>query len=651
MSGKYTIKPDKELIIVDAHDTILKRDLSRDPLQIFGDPRQPDRIEWGIRDGLLNFIEYFTQIRKARIIISSDGNVERLRDVFERFGIARRIQRIYGREHLHKETYLKQLDCILADAGVNRERAVFIGDSKIDAYSAERYGVDFIAVPGTLDDPTFSFNEFLREALRGIDHGLEVQRITNLRQVHRNLSTPELIEAATSRKEGELVHLGAFAVQTDSGTLLKRGLYVVDEPSSQARVYWQGVFARFPAAAFETLYLRLLAFLQDRELYIQDCAMGSAEGRQYPLRIITQTAWHSLFVRNTFIQLGPAELRDFLPEFTVIHLPNFKAIVDFDGTDDEAFMILHLARKLALIGGTAHAGQIRTAAYNLTGYFYAQEDLLPVNCSANSYRQRLLLYFGLPGPLKSQATLTQETVFFGDAHQLWAQDAIYNLEWGCYEPLSGQGGNVPLPVLEATRRFATILENISVLPGRRVDLTAAGDDAMASFPITHLSRVDRNGHSPPPASVILFLRDEPGFFPAVALLTPAQWISLLFCGYDAPTKDATLPPVRPFFDSYPLLFHPARYAMLLYERLLRSQTICWLLCAGDNELSLEALQAIQTDSLDTTTWEPEPVWRMRSPTTARSERARDLKASCQGELKKYKEIFDPALIRAFDDER
>ncbi|MBE7438777.1 MAG: phosphoenolpyruvate carboxykinase (ATP) [Spirochaetales bacterium] len=647
MSGKYTIGPDKDLIIVDAHDTILKRDLSRDPLQIFGDPRQPERLEWGMRDGLLNFIEYFTQIRKAKIVISSDGNVERLRDVFERFGIARRIARIYGREHLHKETYLKQLDRILLDAGVEKERAVFIGDSKIDGYSAERYGVEFIAVPGTLDDPAFSFNEFLREALRGPDHGLLVQRITNLRRVQRNLSTPELVEAATRNKEGSLVHLGALAVRADSREA-RRNLYAVDEPSSQARIYWQGTFARFPAQAFETLYLRLLAFLQDRELYIQDCAMGSSDARQYPLRIITQTAWHSLFARNTFIQLPDSKLSDFLPEFTIIHVPNFRAIVDFDGTEDETFTILHLARKLAVIGGTSHAGQIRTAAYNLTGYFYAQEDLLPVNCSANSREERLLLYFGLPGPLKSRATLADGTVFFGDAHQLWSADAIYNLEWGCYEPLCGKNHNLPLPVREATRRFATILENVPLLPGRRVDAGAMGEQAMASFPITHLNQVNRKGQSPPPAAVLLLLRDAPGFFPTPARLTPAQWIVLLFCGYDAPDPTMVLPVMRPFFDSYPLLFHPARYAMLLYERLLRSATTCWLLCERKNELPIADIEAIQNNALDQTDWQEDPVWKMQSPATALSERASALKADCLLELKKYKEIFDPALLSAFD---
>lgn len=663
MQSPYVIPDNKRLIIVDAHDTILKRDLSRDPDDVFGDPTETERVVWVVRDGLLNFIEYYAHMRRARFVISSDGNPDRLRAVFEQFGIARRIHRIYGRDHLHPQTYLKQLDIIARDAEIPIDQCVFIGDSRIDALSAENYGVDFIRVPGTLEDATFSFNEFLRPAFARPDHGLEIQKITNLRQVKRNLSTPELVEEVTARQEGRLLHLGALAVESSpggAGTPTDR--YVVKEPASAARVYWEGSFQAFDADRFEILYLRLLAFLQDRELYIQDCAMGSEHGRQYALRVITQTAWHSLFTRNCFVQVDRTGLGDFLPEFTIIHVPHFKAIPDVDGTTSESFLILHLARKLAVIGGTSFAGELRRAAFNLTGYYYAQEDLLPTSCSSNRNPEdgSLFLYFGLPGLEHTAATLARDCAFFGDAHHVWTRDGVFNLEWGCYEPADDLDPTTNPVVYTASRRFATILENVRVTEHRRAIFSTPDDGVMASFPITHIDHVDRGGAAAHPRHVFVLVRDTFGAFPALARLTPEQTAALLLLGYDAPAGEnggPGVPRYRPFFDEYPLLFHPAVYAVLLWERLRISETQCWLVASGSARAesgSVSLVARVRNGKISEGELIPDPVWNFSClaapPGGAAPEAAIGVRTEFQKRLHEYRRLIDPPLVQAFGKE-
>lgn len=91
---------------------------------------------------------------------------------------------------------------------------------------------------------------------------------------------------------------------------------------------------------FETLHLRLLAYLQGKEVFVQDCFAGAGPAYRLPIRIITETAWHSLFARNMFIQSAPEELAGHVPEFTVINAPGFHAIPELDGTRSEVFVVI-----------------------------------------------------------------------------------------------------------------------------------------------------------------------------------------------------------------------------------------------------------------------------------------------------------------------
>lgn len=629
MNASFQIPPEKKLIIVDAHDTVLRRDLSRSPKNIFGDPRETESIVWSIRDGLLNFLEYYHGILKKRIVISSDGSPARLAAVFKKFGLEHSIEKIYGREHLHRESYLKQLDLIVADAGLQTEDAIFIGDSRIDRLSAERYGVDFVQVPGTLEEPHFSFNSFLHldfaDEHSGI-YGLALQKITNIKRAFRNLSTPELVERIVDSGEGRLIHLGPVACETGEHTdYLASARYIVREPSSESRVYWGEEYQPFDPERFQQLYLRMLAFLQDRELYIQDCFAGANPASAVPLRIITQTAAHSLFARNTFIQATPEQLASFFPEFTVIHLPHFRSLPEIDGTSPDeangAFVVLHLARKLVLIGGTAYSGEIRRSAFLLLSDEYIQKDILPVRCSSNrphSGSGRPALFLGETSVEKGALTFDSERFFFGDAYHGWAASGFFNLEWGTYPPVRAITRKTSPAIFDCTRRFGTLIENVFIDEHRRPRFADArtAANARASFPITHLDRVDRKGVAGAPADLFLVLHDGTGSLPPLARLTPEQLVVYLLLGYAAPRPSGDIfPPLsfEAFYRGYPLLFHPAVYALRFWEKLKRSEARCWLInVATARELPENALlhlvAAVHADGITDNNLTHDSLW-------------------------------------------
>ena len=67
------------------------------------------------------------------------------------------------------------------------------------------------------------------------------------------------------------------------------------------------------------------AYLDSREVFVQDLFAGADPAYRLPVRFITPNAWHALFVRNMFIRAVPAELAQFRPGFTVLHAPDFQA--------------------------------------------------------------------------------------------------------------------------------------------------------------------------------------------------------------------------------------------------------------------------------------------------------------------------------------
>lgn len=579
---RYVIPALTRLIIVDAHDTVLKRDLSREAERPFVDPRGRETIEWVLRDGLLNFLDYFVEGRGKLVVVSSDGNASKLHDILERFGAARRITRIYGREHLDPETYLKRLDRILADTGVNAEQAVFIGDGKIDGLSATRFGVPFIQVPGTLEDPSFSFNAFV-EKDPADPHGLRLQRIANPRRVFYNSSTPELVELIVSRQEGQLAHLGpiicatgAPAAASASEELPEIELLVVREPSSEQRIHSSSPYRFAEPEMFRTIHLRLLAFLQDRELFVQDCYVSAQPGRRMPLRIVAERATHALFARHNFIQMQPSEEASFVPEFVLIHAPTFRAIPELDGTAGPAFTMLHPARKLVLVGGTEESSELRRSIYDLISFFLAQADILPIHAATGALPdERSLLVLGRDPFARINTILGTTAELVGEAHHGWTEAGIFNLEWGCRVPLGPVDRRSAPELYESLRRFAVLIEGAELDVHRKLRRKTDSDfQGEAFFPIPHVSGARRSGIAGPPGLVLLLIEDRSGRLPPVSRLTIPQLTALYLLGWEdtgTPQRTAAC------FGCSPGLFDPVVYTLAFYQKLVASGARCFLL--------------------------------------------------------------------------
>ncbi|HZI77827.1 MAG TPA: phosphoenolpyruvate carboxykinase (ATP), partial [Gemmatimonadales bacterium] len=232
---------------------------------------------------------------------------------------------------------------------------------------------------------------------------LEQQGITNVHSIQWNMPAASLYEEAVRRSEGLIARSGPLVVRTGQYTgRSPKDKFVVRDPHNTDHIWWGPVNQPFDAERFHALHQHMLSYIQNSDVFVQDLFVGADPAHRLSVRVITESAWASLFARNLFIRPTPAELEHFVPNFTVLNIPSFHAVPERDGTRSETFIILNLAERLILIGGTAYAGEIKKSMFTVMNYLLPKQDVLSMHCSANIGQQGdTALFFGLSGTGKT----------------------------------------------------------------------------------------------------------------------------------------------------------------------------------------------------------------------------------------------------------
>ena len=80
------------------------------------------------------------------------------------------------------------------------------------------------------------------------------------------------------------------------------------------------------AEQFDALHADMLAYAEGKELLVQDLFGGADKTHRLATRVVTELAWHSLFIQNLLIEPQEDELDGFDPEFVIINFPASKPI-------------------------------------------------------------------------------------------------------------------------------------------------------------------------------------------------------------------------------------------------------------------------------------------------------------------------------------
>ncbi len=415
--------------------------------------------------------------------------------------------------------------------------------------------------------------------------------LTNLGTVYHNLSTPALYEQAILRAEGAVGHLGPIVVSTGKYTGRSADdKFVVEEGSSKERIWWGPVNRPFAVDDFEKVRYGLSSYLQNKDVFVQDCYAGADPQYRIKVRVVSEHAWHSLFARNMFIrELDPDVLEGFQPDCTVIHCPGFHADPAREGTRSEAFILLNLAEKMVVIGGTSYAGEIKKSVFTVMNYLLPLQGVLSLHSSANVGSDGAsAVFFGLSGTGKTTLSTEADRALIGDDELGWSDEGIFNFEGGCYAKMIRLSDEAEPEIYQTTRRFGTVLENVTIDPQtRRIDLDQADtENTRGAYPISHLDNVVADGMAGHPKNIFMLTADAFGVLPPIARLTPAQARYHFISGYTAKvagTEQGVKEPKATFSACFGAPFmplHPAVYADLLGQKIIGHDVSVWLVNTG-----------------------------------------------------------------------
>lgn len=426
------------------------------------------------------------------------------------------------------------------------------------------------------------------------DFRLKNQGFTGLDRVYWNLPVEALYEEAIFRNEGKISKQGALVVHTGKHTARAAAdKFIVQENSTKDKIWWGAYNRPFSSEKFNQLVGRIQAYLIGEELFVQDCYVGADPDYRMPIRIITEKAWHSLFARNMFITTeNKDELKKFVPEFTVISLPGFKADPIIDGTRSETAIILNFEQRMAVILNTLYGGEIKKSVFTLLNYLLTFEDVLPMHCSANVGKDGdVALFFGLSGTGKTTLSADPKRKLIGDDEHGWSSQGVFNFEGGCYAKVIRLSAENEPEIYATTKRFGTILENVVFDPvSRYIDLDDdhITENTRCSYPLEFIPNVIKEGYvRSHPKNIIFLTCDASGVLPPIARLNPAQAQYHFISGYTSKIAGTEIglgiEPQITFsacFGAPFMVRHPFEYASMLKERMLKHKVNVWLVNTG-----------------------------------------------------------------------
>jgi phosphoenolpyruvate carboxykinase (ATP) len=432
---------------------------------------------------------------------------------------------------------------------------------------------------GTAPDPRGAARSL---APLGIDAGGEV---------HWNLVAPQLVQHAVRRGEGELADMGPFVAVTAPHTgRSPNDKFVVKEAESGGDVDWGKVNQPMSEAHFDALLADVQRYLGSLpELFVEDLYCGADPAHRLAVRYVLPNAWHALFVRNMFIRPEPDALDGFAPNFTVLHAPELQATPERHGTRSGTFIVLHVARRTILIGGTRYAGELKKAMFTVMNYLMPKQGVLSMHCSANvGAAGDTALFFGLSGTGKTTLSADPERALIGDDEHGWSDEGVFNYEGGCYAKVINLSAEGEPDIHATTQMFGTVLENVVLDDRKRVRFEdqSITENTRASYPLHYIRNHVPSGRGGHPKNVVFLTADAFGVLPPIARLTPEQAMYYFLSGYTAKvagTERGVTEPQATFsacFGGVFLVWHPTKYARMLGEKLRAHGSRVWLVNTG-----------------------------------------------------------------------
>lgn len=423
----------------------------------------------------------------------------------------------------------------------------------------------------------------------GLEEYLEQLNMTGIKNIYRNLPVCKLVEHAMVNGEGTLSSSGALNFKTGKYTgRSPRDRYIVDQKDITKDINWGSTNIPITEENFQNLYNRLLAYLENKNLYIFDGFAGADKRYGLSVRFLNEYAAQNIFVHQLFIRPTEEELENFSADFTVICAPGFKANTHIDKINSEAFVILNIDKKMIIIGGTMYCGEMKKSVFSIMNYILAKEKILPMHCSANIGEDgNTALFFGLSGTGKTTLSADPERQLIGDDEHGWSEDGVFNFEGGCYAKCINLTKESEPEIYNAVR-FGTVLENVVLDKDGNEDYSDSSltENTRAAYPVNYIPNAKLDGKGGHPNVILFLTADAFGVLPPISRLNKEQAMYYFMSGYTsklAGTERGIKEPQATFSSCFGEPFmpmNPSVYAEMLGDKIEKYNASVYLVNTG-----------------------------------------------------------------------
>jgi phosphoenolpyruvate carboxykinase (ATP) len=437
-------------------------------------------------------------------------------------------------------------------------------------------------------------------------------------KVYLNNMPTELIEQSIRRGEARFASTGALDAETGvhTGRSVK-DKFTVKDANTADKIWWDNNQAMTPEN-FDRLYEDFLAHAKTRELFVQDLYVGADPNFRINTRIMCEYAWHAAFIRHLLRRPEAHELKGYVPQFTVVNLPSFKADPKRHGCRTETVIAVNFTKNIVLIGGTSYAGETKKSVFTMMNWAMPARGVLPMHCSANDAKDGSgsALFFGLSGTGKTTLSADPNRTLIGDDEHGWSERGVFNFEGGCYAKCVKLRAESEPEIWAATNRFGAILENVVLKPGScdpDYDDETLTENTRSAYPVEFIPGASLTGVAGQPKNLVMLTADAFGVMPPIAKLTPSQAMYHFLSGYTAKvagTEKGMNAPVESTFSTcfgHPFLpLHPSVYGNLLRDYIAKYNVDCWLVNTGwtggkygvGSRMPIKATRALVTGALN-----------------------------------------------------
>ena len=467
--------------------------------------------------------------------------------------------------------------------------------------------------------------------------GLAAFGFRKLAGVAYNLEAPALYEEALRKREAIIAKGGALVAETGVHTgRSPKDKFTVRDALTERSVWWDNNGAITPAQ-FDLLHGDFLKHAEGKSLYAQDLYGGADHANRVKVRVVTEFAWHSLFIRTMLVRPERDELDAFTADLTIVDLPSFRADPARHGCRSETVIACDFSRKIILIGGTSYAGEMKKSVFTYLNFTLPAAHVMPMHCSANSGPEGdVAVFFGLSGTGKTTLSADASRTLIGDDEHGWSKDGVFNFEGGCYAKAIKLSREAEPEIYATTERFGSVMENVVLDPVTRApdfDNVSRTENTRVAYPLDYIPNASTTGRAGHPKNIVMLTCDAFGVLPPIAKLDASQAMYHFLSGYTAKvagTEKGVTDPTATFSTCFGAPFmprHPSEYGNLLRDLIAKHHVDCWLVNTGWTggkhgvgrrmpiRVTRRLLSAALDGSLNKATFRTDPYFGLAVPTS------------------------------------